>query len=116
MKRAAQKKAALEFLGPGVGVVYLVRGYYIGDFVGRVEEIDRRVAVLTVLDPLRPHEKGSCPFPQCLGEDYHDGPHSFSTLRVGARVEVRWQLAQFDLPEAKVIEFPVSWETPRGVA
>lgn len=116
MKRAAQKKAALEFLGPGVGVVYLVRGYYIGDFVGRVEEIDSTTAVMTVLEPLRPCEKRGCPFPQCIGEIDHDGAHTFPTLRAGARIEVRWRLVKFEFPECKVIEFPVSWETPRGAA
>jgi hypothetical protein len=122
VKSRAQKKAeqsAHKFWRPTVGWIYIVRGYYTGEFIGQVESCDRDIAVLTVIDPLRPHQKRGCPFPQCIAELDHDGLHQFPTLCAGAKLEIPWKLARFDLPEVRVIEFrsrAASWDNPRGAA
>ncbi|MCU1338807.1 MAG: hypothetical protein JWO19_4388 [Bryobacterales bacterium] len=131
---SAQKKLE-KYWGPSPDHVYLVRGYATGEFIGRVESVEQfgGIAVLTVLDPLRPYQKGSCPYPQCIGDEDHDGGHIFPTLCAGHTIEVPWRLAQFEPqveaapkseksePEksAKVLEFgrgKVQRPEPRGAA
>ena len=122
MKARAQKKAeaaAHKFWGPAVGATYRVLSYHTGEFIGQVESCDRDIAVLTVIDPLRPYQKLGCPFPDCIAEVDHDGGHVFPTLCAGHRIEIHWKLARFEVPELKVIEFrskAVSRDNPRGAA
>jgi hypothetical protein len=119
MKTAARKLESKEptFRAPSPNCVYAVRGYHTGEFIARCEWTDNQVAELTVIDPLRPFRKGSCPYPRCVGEEDHDGAHVFPTLCAGHRIQVPWRLARFEAPPLKVIEFPAvpSFE-PRGAA
>jgi hypothetical protein len=102
MKRAEEP----ELLPPMPGYNYLVRGYHTGEFIGRVESVDRQCAHVSVVDPLRPHQRGSCPFPQCIRDEDHDGGHIFPSLCVGAKLEIPWRLAQFEQHQpSKVVEF-----------
>ncbi len=128
------KAVAVEpWIPPSPDRVYRVRGYHTGEFIGRVESSDRQVAVMTVLDPLRPQPKVSgahCPFPQRAGAEDHDGDHFFPAVCAGRRIEIPWRLAQFEPqyvaetappPEksAKVLEFGRSHTErpePRGAA
>lgn len=111
-----------SFFPPSPGRVCTVRGYYTGDFIGRVESADRCVVVLTVLDAPQQmfRSKDRCSFPGCSLKDMHDGQHylkEFSTLLIGQQVEVSWKLARFELHPVNakrnnVLEFPSS----RGAA
>jgi len=81
-----------------IGHAYRVLRYHTGVFIGRVDFVDRDVARLTVIDPLRPMPKiaNRCSFPECIREDFHAGDHEFSRVRQGATVEVFWRNAKFE--------------------
>lgn len=99
MKKAA---AAKQPKLPGVALgVYRVRGYYTGDFIGKVEAVDRDIATVTVIDAPRrmPKIVDRCCYPGCVLKDTHDGQHAFrdfSVLFIGQQLEIPWKLAQFE--------------------
>ncbi len=79
------------------GQVYLVAGYHTGDFIGRVEKVDRDVARIRVLDPMRPipRVRNRCAYPECVAEDFHADDHRFASVREGAVVDVFWRSVTF---------------------
>ena len=87
-----------------VGKEFRVLGYHTGDFCGRLESIDRDIAVFTVTDNFRrvaiPIDR--CSYPGCILSDLHDGPHEFdpSRLLVGSKVEVAWRVAKLEPRES----------------
>lgn len=92
-------RAARKFWCPvAIGHVYRVIGYHTGDFVGEVERADASVALFLVRDPLRtiPKVTDRCSFPQCVGEEFHDGDHRFEPVRAGAQLLVYWRNAKFE--------------------
>jgi hypothetical protein len=98
----------MEWHTPIVGRAWLVTGYHTGDFIGRCESLHRERAFFTILDTLRPapriHER--CPFPGCVGKDFHGGDHELTSMRVGATIELLWRHARYvpveDLPAGLV--------------
>lgn len=88
-----------------LGREYRVTGYWTGEFIGRLDEVRGTsnvrgaypLAVLTVVDPLRPLPKvrEKCPFPFCVARDFHEGEHEVCSIRPGARIEVGLALARF---------------------
>jgi hypothetical protein len=87
-----------NFFAPvSLGATYRVTGYHTGEFIGEVEQIDRDVARLRVVDTLRraPRVVDGCPFPACVLHDFHAGDHELTSLRVGAMIDVSWRMAKF---------------------
>jgi len=81
------------------GRTYRVVGYYTGDFIGECVGVDRTVARFVVIDPLRriPKVRTRCPFPECVGKEFHDGDHEFADpCRKEAVLEVVWRNASFN--------------------
>jgi hypothetical protein len=88
-----------------LGQHYRVTGYWTGEFIGCLEELRGvsnvrgayPLAVLTVVDPLRPLPKvrEKCPFPFCVAREFHEGEHEVCTIRPGGRIEVGLGLARF---------------------
>lgn len=68
-----------------------VKGYWTGDFIGRVVERNEMwgLATYEVVDPLRPYKR-LCDFPNCVLKLHHDGDHELRDLKMrpGVRVEV----------------------------
>lgn len=96
----------LAMFGPRVAKFYrpvtlnkplLIKGHYLGDFIGAVEAVERDVARVRVIDALRtfPRVRNRCVFPQCIREDFHHGDHEFPTIREGALVAIDWHTAKF---------------------
>lgn len=76
---------------------FLIKGHYLGDFIGEVESVERDVAHVRVTDTLRPapRVRNRCVFPQCIREDFHHGDHEFPRICWGELVAIDWHTAKF---------------------
>ena len=89
---------AAKYWSPcAIGKAYRVEGYHYGDFIGTVESIDRDIAQVRVIDPLRPFPpvKNKCPYPECVLEDFHSGDHYKLRVREGVLLAVQWRCAKW---------------------
>ena len=92
-----------------IGKRYRVEGHYLGDFIAEIEDIDRDLARVRIVDPLRPlpRVKNRCPFPQCVIEEFHGGDHEFCSVREGALLEIHWRTAK---------SIPIAEDAPQKVS
>jgi hypothetical protein len=76
---------------------FLIKGHYLGDFIGTVEAVERDVAHVRVTDTLRPapRVRNRCAFPQCIRQDFHYGDHEFPRICWGELVAIDWHTAKF---------------------
>lgn len=79
------------------GRVYRVEGYHTGDFTGEVLRVDRDIAQVRVVDPMRPipRVRNRCSFPECVRADFHGGDHEFVSVRQGALLQVSVALTKW---------------------
>jgi hypothetical protein len=91
-------RRAVKFWCPlKCGQIFRIEGYHTGDFVGEIESLDRDMARVRVIDPMRPlpRVRNRCPFPECIREDFHFGDHEFVRVREGVLLEVVWRAAKW---------------------